>query len=298
MRLSLEDGRVVSLKGAWYWFWTSHCNTLVHAGDPVNLVLAREEDAESPMVTCGGTGNFLIFHPSILLSGTTISNALPCQRKTLLQHLLSDVGYGAQNNIYATVGNAVHTIIQNSLMFGRVDEAFVRHVVDSAKMDLWFSGFSSTSMLERHVRERVPQVAQWLTEVVPKKFSRLIAAEQNVNCRKFGLKGKIDAVVETAAGGQQGLTCLEIKTGKPWHTHLGQVTLYHLLMMDLYSEEGVGAGRLEVGYFNGNRNLRGPPGGGAAAPACAEINEVRGGGGRWASWFRLAGSRLDLGVQH
>ncbi|EEQ97324.1 hypothetical protein Pmar_PMAR024820 [Perkinsus marinus ATCC 50983] len=139
-------------------------------------------------------------------------------------------------------------------MLGRVDEAFVRHVVDSAKMDLWFSGFSNTSMLERHVRERVPQVAQWLTEVVPKKFSRLIAAEQNVNCRKFGLKGKIDAVVETAAGRQQGLTCLEIKTGKPWHTHLGQVTLYHLLMMDL--------------------NLRGPPGGGAAAPACAEINEV------------------------
>ncbi|KAF4653625.1 hypothetical protein FOZ61_008856, partial [Perkinsus olseni] len=271
VHLTLENGKAVVLKGPWYWFWQGHCNKLVLAGDPVNLVLADEKDAEAPVVICGETGNFLIFHPSILLSGTTVSNALPCHRKTLLQYLLSDVGYGAQNNIYATVGNAVHAILQSSLMFGRgrLDEGYVRQAIEESKMDLWFSGFSNASVLERHVRERVPQIAKWLSEVIPAKFSRMIAAEQNVHCQKFGLKGKIDAVMELTGG--QGKACLEIKTGKPWHTHMGQVMLYHLLMMDLYGEEAVKGGLLEVGYFNGNRNQRGPPGG---APPSAEVSEV------------------------
>ncbi|KAF4671478.1 hypothetical protein FOL47_001530 [Perkinsus chesapeaki] len=275
VRLTLEDGRVVVLKGPWYWFWQDNCDKLVHPGDPVNLVFAEAKDFDAPVVYCGDTGNLLVFHPSILLSGTTVSNTLPCQRKTLLQHLLSDVGRGDQSNVYASVGNGVHSLLQNALMFGsRVDEKFTRHIIDSYRLDAWFSGFSDTSVLERHMRERIPQIDQWLADVMPMKFSRMLAAEQNVNSYKFGLKGKIDAVMEMNKPGRP-LACLEIKTGKPWHTHVGQVTLYHLLMVDLYGEEAVRDGLLEIGYFSGNRPQRGGGQQSGGGQARAEVNEVQ-----------------------
>ena len=46
----------------------------------------------------------------------------------------------------------------------------------------------------------------------------------------FGLKGKLDLIV----GSNTAPRCVELKTGKPHISHIGQVLIYHLLMTEKY----------------------------------------------------------------
>lgn len=91
----------------------------------------------------------------------------------------------------------------------------------------------------------------------------LIGNEQNVNSHKFGFKGKLDGLIRvdmplvadantgnyssaynhqalsSSSGGEMvtKTTSLEIKTGKQRTEHIGQITVYYMLLCDLVNQQ-------------------------------------------------------------
>ena len=68
----------------------------------------------------------------------------------------------------------------------------------------------------------------------------MVGVEPYIWSDRFGMRGKLDAVVYVGppgAGGVRVLAPLELKTGRSWVTHMGQVHVYHMLMSDMYRHQ-------------------------------------------------------------
>jgi DNA replication ATP-dependent helicase Dna2 len=65
-------------------------------------------------------------------------------------------------------------------------------------------------------------------------IKRLVGNEQNVCSHKFAFKGKLDGLISVGlSNGITSTTSLEIKTGRQRIEHIGQITVYYLLLCDL-----------------------------------------------------------------
>jgi DNA replication ATP-dependent helicase Dna2 len=113
-------------------------------GDIVNIISPELETETAVIeVTFKSSTTFLIHHPDLMLTMTSIANAMPCTRKPILQQMVKASGPATKPILY---GNIQHTLLQSAL----TDRAFsaddTRRRLDeelkkeSTKLDIWGAG--------------------------------------------------------------------------------------------------------------------------------------------------------------
>ncbi|WVQ81912.1 hypothetical protein IAT38_004039 [Cryptococcus sp. DSM 104549] len=259
----LESGtqRVVHLQGRW-------ADTPVKKDDIVNIVsTSLSNPSTTPIViTFKDPSTFLVHHPDLMLTMTSIANAMPCPRKPLIQQLIKTPGPPSKPVMY---GNLLHSLLQGALAeqdfdaggtFRRLDGELKK---EERRLEIW-----STGMGVLDVREEVGMKAgkgfesfggKWVGEE-PRSHGELHSpngetpallainglheVEEDIWSPKWGLKGKVDASVQakvvrdpTKLGeAEEHVAPLEIKTGRSVGVmaHRAQTMLYTLLMEDRY----------------------------------------------------------------
>lgn len=93
-------------------------DTDVRAGDTINVLGAFS----SPTISITAKENFVILHPDLLLTATTLANAPQCTRKPLLSLLVRS---GSDTTPALVWGNMLHEVVQTCLRAGRWDEAWM-----------------------------------------------------------------------------------------------------------------------------------------------------------------------------
>ncbi|ORY35636.1 putative DNA replication helicase dna2 [Naematelia encephala] len=273
--------RVVHLKERW-------CDVPVKAGKPIGFTLNRSSNefsgdiinivspslSELPpdpcpaiCITFKDPATYLIHHPDLMLTMTSIANAMPCPRRPLLQALIKPAAPVSKSMLYGTI---LHELLQAALSeqsFGgqetrrRLKESLTK---ESRRLEVWGSGLGEEDVnievgvkavegFETFERKWVgpsPTSEGDLHSTPGDKPSQLAIVglhdiEEDIWSPKWGLKGKVDASVQaqivrdpTRKLGEveEHVAPLEIKTGRSVGVmaHRAQTMLYTLLMEDRY----------------------------------------------------------------
>lgn len=113
-------------------------------GDIVNIISPLiETDAAVIEITFKSPSNFLIHHPDLMVTMTSIANAMPCTRKPILQQMVKASGPATKSILY---GNIQHTLLQSALTDRAFSADATRRRLDqelkkeSVKLDIWGAG--------------------------------------------------------------------------------------------------------------------------------------------------------------
>ncbi|KAK0868196.1 DNA replication endonuclease-helicase Dna2 [Friedmanniomyces endolithicus] len=203
----------------------------------------------------------LIVHPDHLLSATTVADSFDCIRKAVLQDRIKATGETSKPMVY---GKILHEVFQQALSANQWDTAFLADVVtrtvQSHVEGLWELGMRDTVLATEEVTAKMGELAAWARIFVAKRpsevsivddkqgekvwmsVSKLIAVEEHVWSPRYGLKGNIDATVQSTVvdhpdePAKKVVAPFEVKTGRTTQSpaHRAQTALYTLLLSDRY----------------------------------------------------------------
>ncbi|KAJ3416935.1 Tripartite DNA replication factor [Chytridiales sp. JEL 0842] len=234
--------------------------TEVSVGDYVHII--GSVDLKSKSCIIDNAQNFLIVHPDILISATSVADSFQCLRKSILQERVK-----VTNDISAPMvyGNLLHSLLQKCLQNSNFTTEFImgeiEELVSLSIEDLYAIGESETTA-RTHLQGHVDTLKQWsetFVSPIPKlnatvdvhrgdknngykmAVTKVLDIEEHIWSPMYGLKGNIDVTVEIKVHDHKNsLTTLaapfEIKTGRSTTStaHRGQATLYTLMMSDRY----------------------------------------------------------------
>ncbi|KAK0199920.1 DNA replication factor Dna2-domain-containing protein [Desarmillaria ectypa] len=270
-------------------------------GDIVNVIgdftdLGESSSSLTSSIAISSKSNLLILYPDVLVTATALSNAPQCRRKPLISSLVRSSSDYTPSLVW---GNMLHGVLQSCLLADRWDEIWVDDKID----EIVRSGLSdlvrintNVEQAKREVKARAqglhafsekyiapsPKPGASLTntragrnDVSLLAISKILDVEEDIWCPSYGLKGKLDATVQTTISEAKppfhkpvftdGPKPLELKTGRAMAgmEHRAQTMLYSLLLEERYGLE-VSSGLLyyiqseEVIQVDVNRNeLRG-----------------------------------------
>lgn len=204
----------------------------------------------------------LIIHPDHMLSATTVADSFDCTRKAVLQDRIKATGETSKPMVY---GKILHEIFQQALSANTWDENFLNDLVERTVQyhveGLWELGMRDNNMAMEEVKAKMGEMTAWAEifvqsepgaiaqvddrqgEKVLMSISKLIAIEEHIWSPQYGLKGNVDATVQSTLVSRPGAPDLknlvvpfEVKTGRTTQSaaHRAQTALYTLLLSDRY----------------------------------------------------------------
>jgi DNA replication ATP-dependent helicase Dna2 len=263
----------ITLRDSW-------ASTAVAAGNIVHVAeLPQSRSSEhAPPATPAGQiyitddegSAFLIIHPDHMLSATTVADSFDCLRKAVLQDRIKATGETAKPMVY---GKILHEIFQQALSANRWDNGILAELVEkTVRMHvegLWELGMKDTVLAVEEITAKMGELATWAKifvaaepssdatvndrqgEKVWMSIAKLIAIEEHIWSPRYGLKGNIDATIQSALAehpkeaAKKLIAPFEVKTGRTTQSpaHRAQTALYTLLLSDRY-DVAVNAGIL------------------------------------------------------
>lgn len=244
--------------------------TEVSRGDIVNIIGAFTPSSRpyKSQIEITSQSNWIILHPDILLTATTIASSAPCIRKPLITNLLPSTSNETSQAL--VWGTMLHEIFQSCLAEGRWDDRFINAKtdqvvreglgdlvklnvsIDVAKTEIAKRAKGLQGFSKRFISTS-PNSDAVLTDNRAKKGDETLLAicglhdtEEDIWSPRFGLKGKLDASVQVILDGKDNSSDrklsmpLEIKTG--WRAsmeHRAQTMLYTVLMEERYGESEI-----------------------------------------------------------
>ncbi|KAK0250489.1 DNA replication endonuclease-helicase Dna2 [Friedmanniomyces endolithicus] len=247
--------------------WTT---TAVSPGDIVHVSTLPHHKAEKTSsrdppgqhtISDDNASALLIVHPDHMLSATTVADSFDCIRKAVLQDRIKATGETSKPMVY---GKILHEVFQQALSANQWDTAFLADVVTRTIQThvegLWELGMRDTVLATEEVTAKMGELAAWAGMFVAKQpsdvsmvddkqgervwmsVSKLIAVEEHVWSPRYGLKGNIDATVQSTVidhpdePAKNVVAPFEVKTGRTTQSpaHSAQTALYTLLLSDRY----------------------------------------------------------------
>ena len=232
--------RYVTLQGVWLASYLED-PWLVTVGDSIHL-LCCGKSWESDHITIGDSEelfpDIIVFHPSTIISSTTLSASATCHRRSVIQNrvLAPSIGPAPTNedeinrSLSPIIGNCVHEAVQAAAVKGDFSESYLFEAGETALNETMLSGVwacgAVASSVTNQLRCRLSSISRWGINQWPKLAKSLRACEAEIRPKSLGVTGKLDMDIEDVSGAR---SCIEIKTGKPHAIHVGQVVLYYLL---------------------------------------------------------------------
>ncbi|KAG6382086.1 Dna2-domain-containing protein [Boletus reticuloceps] len=239
----------------------------VRKGDIINVL--GHFDSEGA-ITISSRDNLFIHHPDLLLTATALSNAPHCRRKPLLSSLVRSTSDATPALVW---GNMLHEIMQTCLATQQWDEFYVEDLIEDAvmknlpeiikigtdieeaKRELKLRSRGLKVFSERYIADTPKPDAILANTRAAANQNTLLAItslhdiEEDIWSPTYGLKGKLDASVQTIIAEntfdksvkQKPLLSthtmpFEIKTGRSiaGMEHRAQTMLYTLLVEERY----------------------------------------------------------------
>jgi len=247
--------------------WTM---TSVSVGNIVHVAaLKRSSNDQAPLsspmgqiiITDDESSALLIVHPDHMLSATTVADSFDCIRKAVLQDRIKATGETSKPMVY---GKILHEIFQQALSANRWDAAFLGELVEKTVQThvegLWELGMVDVVLAVEEITAKMGELAAWANVFVTAEpsdasmvddkqggkvrmsVSKLIAIEEHIWSPTYGLKGNVDATVQSTLvdhpkeSAKKLIAPFEVKTGRTTQSpaHRAQTALYALLLSDRY----------------------------------------------------------------
>ncbi|KIY67509.1 Dna2-domain-containing protein [Cylindrobasidium torrendii FP15055 ss-10] len=263
--VSNRERRSVVLRDDW-------TETDVRQGDIINVLgdfvsLKTSSSTLTSTIAITTAENMLILHPDTLITATALSNASYCRRRPLLSGLVH-----ASSDVTPSLvwGNILHFVMQAALVEERWDNVWmedkIREVVN-ANLPSLLALNTSVDEAVREVTARSKGLQAFSRKYIspePKPeanltntratrnsesqlaITRVLDIEEDIWCPSHGIKGKIDATVETTISELPSPTAdrivtkgpkpFEVKTGRAiaGMEHRAQTMLYTVLAEKRY----------------------------------------------------------------
>ncbi|XP_070169589.1 DNA replication ATP-dependent helicase/nuclease DNA2 [Polyergus mexicanus] len=210
---------------------------------------------------------FLITQPDILISGTTITSGLFCNRRAVLTDKFRKIeSLPSLNADYSvmTIGSLVHQWLQKALLENIYALSDVIKLLDDmlqskSTIDYLYTSELSLADCRKRMMEYAPRIFEFIQHYIKGNKQQRISdlknnfqgnicniqdIEENIYIPKLGIKGRIDVTAEVNINSKRKIMPLEVKTGKASYSpeHKGQVILY-LMMMD-FRDQNIDTGLL------------------------------------------------------
>lgn len=236
----------------------------MQVGDTVSLL--GKWDPSAGCYVVDKEQGYCVSHPDFLISGTTVTGSLFCQRKSVLQERFRGLDSGnsvvstsryQHNPIYSeciqfqmVIGTLVHELLQKVLrqkLFDKkhIQSALQEMLASSSLAHLLYASNLIQVEMEDHLMKFIDPivsfVAQYvkgeppsvlLPEVYRGQIHEICDIEENLWVPQLGLKGKVDVSVKVKNQRQrEEIIPLELKTGRASFSmeHKGQLLLYQLM---------------------------------------------------------------------
>lgn len=210
---------------------------------------------------------FLITNPDMLISGTTITSGLFCNRRAVLTDKFRKIeSLPSLNADYSvvTVGSLVHQWLQKALRENIYALSDVIKLLDDmlqskSTIDYLYASELSLADCRKRMMEYAPRIFEFIQHYIEGnkqqhinnlknnfqgKICSIQDIEENVYIPKLGIKGRIDVTAEVNINSNRKTMPLEVKTGRASYSfeHKGQVILY--LMMMGFRDQDIDTGLL------------------------------------------------------
>ncbi|XP_078043010.1 DNA replication helicase/nuclease 2 [Augochlora pura] len=229
-------------------FWK---DSRIEEGD----IIAIQARRETPHWIVDNTSGFLVVHPDVLISGTTVVGALFCRRRAVLAEKfkkLESMPYFQVDQTAMVIGNLAHQLLQTVMQEGIYEMSDIRKLLFTllesreTGITLYASEISLTSCKEQML-ELLPRIYEFIQHYLKDekhnnismkrdnfkgKITDVHDIEENIWLPELGIKGKVDVTVEVNLHSKRKIMPLEIKTGKVSFSseHRGQIILYIMMM--------------------------------------------------------------------
>jgi DNA replication ATP-dependent helicase Dna2 len=245
----------------------------------------------------------LVLHPDMLMSPSIVSETASCNRRAALK---SKIGSSGISSKAAFVGTMRHGLFEGCMKTGEFNLSFAQREVKKlirAKAEMMIGCNISESEAEVEVLGVLPMIQQFAQEYTTLRKDRMMlstlgkpvggvachpdirllvkgvhSVEENIVSTSLGLKGSIDAVLETESttinhkqspstkralcnssdpSPQQSLMCLELKTGHNQsiqNAHMAQLSLYTSMLQSQYGAYVEPDDNIDIGSKTALRN--------------------------------------------
>lgn len=246
--------------------------------DDVIMVQAKKE---SQQWLVDNNNGLLVTQPDMLISGTTITSGLFCNRRAVLAEKFRKIeSLPSQNGDYSvmTVGSLVHQWLQKALRENVHALSDVIKLLDDLlrsrdTIDYLYASELTLADCRKRMMEYAPRIFEFIQHYVNGNRQQHINGlkdnfrgsicnvqdiEENVYIPKLGIKGRIDVTAEVnISSSRRKIMPLEVKTGRASYSleHKGQVILY--LMMMGFRDREVDTGLLLYLKENAMQEIKG-----------------------------------------
>nr|POE54926.1 dna replication atp-dependent helicase/nuclease dna2 [Quercus suber] len=253
----------IALRGSWIQTTVAPSNIvhIAHIRTLGQCSLASPSPPGQMIVSDDKNSPLLVVHPDHMLSATTVADSFDCLRKAVLQDRIKATSDTSKAMVY---GKILHEIFQQALAANQWDDNFlselIQHTMQSHVEGLWELGMKDTVLAMEEIRAKMAELAAWAAifvapepgtkavvedrrgEKILMSVSKLIAIEEHIWSPQFGLKGNIDATIEStliddaSLPSKRFIAPFEVKTGRTTQSaaHMAQTALYTLLLSDRY----------------------------------------------------------------
>uniref|UniRef100_A0A2K6THX3 DNA replication ATP-dependent helicase/nuclease n=1 Tax=Saimiri boliviensis boliviensis TaxID=39432 RepID=A0A2K6THX3_SAIBB len=193
------------------------CSVSVEPGDIIHL----EGDCTSDTWIIDKDFGYLILHPDLLISGTSIASSIRCMRRAVLSETFRSSEPATRQML---IGTVLHEVFQKAISNSFAPEKL---------QELAFQTIQEIRHLKEMPSDNNKNNSTCNIEVV-----KSVDIEESIWSPRFGLKGKIDVTVgvkiHRGCKTKYKIMPLELKTGKESNSieHRSQVVLYTLLSQE------------------------------------------------------------------
>lgn len=264
---------IIHLRGEWY-------HTPLSQGDFVHVCSIfgqyRTDRTALPLIlhTAPPPGSdnddlILVVHPDLLLTPTTISEAVTCTRRAILKNRLGSSGMTSQKLIFGTMR---HALFEECLRLKDVSERTTNDIIDEIvrnNAESLLSAGVGSKQAENELKNFLPHLQLFIenytdigrnrrkrnsidegaivmdqTNCIRTKFiaKAVEAIEEPIISPELGLKGNVDVIFNALStkgrlGPHMSMFAVEMKTGHfqtVQASHMAQLLLYTLMMQARY----------------------------------------------------------------
>ncbi|XP_024871221.1 DNA replication ATP-dependent helicase/nuclease DNA2 [Temnothorax curvispinosus] len=233
----------------------------------INDIVTIQAKKDSRQWVVDNNNGLLVTQPDLLISGTTITSGLFCNRRAVLTEKFRKIeSLPNLDGDYSvmTVGSLVHQWLQKALrenICTLSDVMKLRDDILRSKDTINYLYASELSLADcrKRMTEYAPRIFEFIQHYIKGNKQQHISnlkdnfqgsidsiqdIEESVYIPKLGIKGRIDVTAEVNINSRRRIMPLELKTGRASYSfeHRGQVILY--LMMMGFRDQDIDTGLL------------------------------------------------------
>ncbi|XP_077973735.1 DNA replication ATP-dependent helicase/nuclease DNA2-like [Styela clava] len=142
-------------------------NTKISKDDIINMIIDDGYEANNHKIIIDSQSNLIVTHPDLLISGTTVSNAIGCKRRAILSERFKNTESGDCEKPVMLIGTIVHTLFQtisqsNDKITSEQIVKMAENIIGKTNFlkDLLSVGTTQKQVLDG-VKEFIPSLLTW-----------------------------------------------------------------------------------------------------------------------------------------